>query len=119
MSKPIIVFTEQEIRKVVPDFCEEFLTTHKSDVAALFWNLGMDCRNYGIEVQHFLTTRNRFGEIDNTTRFVSVERTDPQWKLSKNSSHEARIYSEDVTLRKDIVKMTKGVKESHVKKEND
>lgn len=119
MSKPIIVFTEQEIRKVVPDFCEEFLTTHKSDVAALFWNLGMDCRNHGIEVQHNLVTRNRFGEIDETTRYVSIERTDTAWKLSPNSSHESRIYSDDITLRKDINKMTKGVKETHVKKEND
>ena len=118
MSRPIVVFTDNELKKIVPHWSEQFLVEHRSDCAALFRNLGGDM-DFGIEVQRELTSRNKFGEIDNSTRYVMAERTDLAWRLSGNSSHEARVFSEDITLRKDILKMTRGVKETHVKKEND
>ena len=119
MSKPLVVFTDNELKKIVPHWDESMLTSHRSDCVALFKNLGGDATN-GIEVQRELTSRNKFNEIDSSTRYVMTERLDPAWLLSGNSSHEARIYSEDKSLVKEIRGMTKGSKEVKTNnKEND
>ena len=118
MSRPIVVICVEDIKKIVPHFSIEMLETHKSDCRALLHNLGVDT-DYGVEIQAGLETRTKLCGVCVSDRIVGLERVDKFWKESGNSSHEARIYSEDITLRKDIVKMTRGVKETHVKKEND
>lgn len=119
MSRPIVVYTDNELKRYAPDWCEEVLVKHRNDARLLLHNLGCDV-DYAIEVQRDLTSRNRFNEIDTSTRYVCFERTDKAWLLSGSASHEARIYSEDKSLTKEIRSMTKGVAESKTdNKEND
>lgn len=118
MSRPLVIICVEDIKKIVPHFTVEMLNTHKSDCRALLHNLGMDTDG-GIEHQIGLETRTKLCGVCVSDRLVGLERLDHYWITSKNASHEARIYSDDITLRKDINKMTRGVKETHVKKEND
>ena len=118
MSRPIVIICVEDIKKIVPHFTVDMVETHKSDCRALLHNLGMDT-DYGIELQQGLETRTKLCGVCVSDRLVGCERTDKQWVLSKNSSHEARIFSEDATLRNEIRKMSKGVKKTNVNKEND
>lgn len=118
MSRPLVVICVEDIKKIVPHFAVSMLETHKSDCRALLHNLGMDTE-YGIELQEGLETRTKLCGVCVSDRLVGCERTDIYWLQSGNASHEARIFSEDATLRSDIRKMSKGVKETNVNKEND
>lgn len=116
MSRPIIVLCVADLRKLIPHFEKEMLDDkkHKSDMRALLHNLGFDI-DYGIEYQEGMLSRTKFWGVVLTDRIVGTERVDVLWRLSGNSSHEAREYSEDKTLQQELSKMKRGTRE---KKEN-
>lgn len=120
MSMPVIVLCVEDLKKLVPHFKKEFLETHKGDMRALLHNLGFDM-NYGVEYQELeAMSRTKTCGVVKTDRIVGIERTCQAWLTSSNASHEARIYSEDKSLVKEIRGMTKGSKEVKTdSKEND
>lgn len=105
--RPTIIYTDNELRRVIPEWDEKLLNTSKGDCKAVLWSLGCDVRSFGIEVQVGLTTRNRFGEIDTSKRYVMYERVDTQWKQSGYASHEACLYDEDDNLVEILGRMGK------------
>lgn len=106
--KPVAVFTLNELQKLVPSFKKEAVTSEnasvKEAVFKLFHRLGCDCTS-GIEVQEGCTSKNRFGDLDESCRFIVAERTDQAWLSSGLASTAAKQYTTDVSLVVDLWKL--------------
>lgn len=106
--KPVAVFTLNELQQLVPSFVKEAVTSEnqkvKEAVHAMFWRLGCDCTT-GIEVQEGCVSKNKFGEMDDSPRFIVSERTDTAWLMSGHASTAAKQYTPDVGLVVDLWKL--------------
>lgn len=108
MGRPIIIIAVKDIQHVIPHFELSLLETHKSDARALLRNLGVDVE-HGVEVQKGLTMRTKFCGVTETDRIVGYERTDISWRQSGNASQECLEYTPDISLKKELNKMKRGV----------
>lgn len=115
---PVIVICVEDVKKIIPHFDVSYLEKHKAECRALLYNLGLDT-NYGIEIQEKLISRTKLCGVVETDRIVGVERTDIQWLQSGNASHEAKTYSDDISMRVEISKMSKGTRDKEANKENE
>ena len=92
----------------MPSFRTEAVTSEKPEVkqavAKMFYNLGCDVTN-GIEIQYDCVSKNRFGELDDSPRFVVAERLDHTWLMSKYASTAAKQYTPDTSLVVDLWKL--------------
>lgn len=106
--KPVAVFTLNELQRLVPSFRTAAVTSEnikvKEAVFKLFYQLGCDCTS-GIEIQEGCTSKNKFGELDGSPRFIVAERTDLDWLTSKHASTAAKQYTSDVSLVVDLWKL--------------
>lgn len=103
------IYTEQELIKLVPHFRLHLLKNEKvkQHLEAMFHRLGC-VFSEGYELQHGMTTRNRFGEIDTSPRIVLNERLDKEWVTSGNASSEAIKYTTDYNLIIDLCNLKRG-----------
>lgn len=92
---PVVCFTLNELQKLVPNFRKEALDLQceniKDKLHNMFWQLGADLAKK-VEFQDGVLSRNRFGEEDNSTRFILHERLDKEWVLGKYASDYAKTY---------------------------
>lgn len=92
---PVLCFTLNELQKLVPNFRKEALDLKdeviQEKIRKMFWNLGADSTKK-IEIQDGVLSRNRFGEEDNSTRFILHERLDKEYVLGKYASDYAKTY---------------------------
>lgn len=106
--KPVAIYTLNELQRLVPSFKAEAVTSENPKVKAavqdLFYRLGCDTTG-GIEVQEGCLSKNRFGELDDSLRFVVQERTDVKWLSTKHASTAAKQYTEDFSLIVDLWKL--------------
>lgn len=111
--KPIVVFTLNELKRVVPSITEEIILSEDKEVKQklhkLYWALGCDI-SQGIEIQRGHITKNRFGEMDDSIRTVVAERTDDDWIFNNSAyaSQAAKEYTEDHSLRIEMYSMKRG-----------
>lgn len=106
--RPVTVFTLLELQRIVPSFRKEAVTSEdvkvKEAVAKLFHRLGCDC-TAGIEIQEDCISKNKFGELDVSPRFIVAERLDQDWLMSGYASTAAKQYTPDVGLVIDLWKL--------------
>lgn len=107
-AKPVKAISVDDIKKIVPQFDISWLENNKNDARALLWRLGLDT-DYSVEVQKGLTHRTMLCGISNCDRILSVERTDKEWLLSGYASEEAKLYTPDGSLTKELGKISKRV----------
>lgn len=106
--RPVTVFTLNELKRLVPSFRTEAATSEKPSVkeavAKMFHSLGCDVTS-GIEIQYDCISKNRFGGLDDSPRFIIAERLDTDWLASKYASTAAKQYTPDVSLVVDLWKL--------------
>lgn len=107
MAKPIKVISEIDVQQVIPNFSVSWLEDNKSDAKILLWNLGINT-DYNIEVQLGLSHRTQMCGIQECPRIVGIERTDRPYLLSGHASLEAKEYTVDLSLRKELKDMKNG-----------
>ena len=102
--KPSCVYTLNELQTLVPSLRKEHLLSKdeniKKHIIKMFWHLGCDATD--IEIQEGVLCRNRFGNVDDSTRVIVNERLDLAWVESKYASEFAKLYTKDVGVMKDI-----------------
>lgn len=98
---PLVVFTLNELQKLVPSFKTEMVMSENEKVVGIltdmFWRLGCDF-SAGVEVQTDVLSKNRFGEVDSSPRFILSERMDQKWLMSGYASTAAKQYTPDLSL---------------------
>lgn len=97
----IVVISESEIQKVIPDFTADYENKYPEDFKKILWNLGGDI-NSPYEKQDNLIHRNQLNEVVICTRWVLKERLDSEWVNSKYSSREARLDASGSQLVRDL-----------------
>lgn len=97
----VVVVSASEIKKLVPDFHDDYELLCPEDFRKMLWNLGCDT-NKPIEKQEGLTHRNRLNEVVTCSRWVANERTDSEWIKTGYASREAKNLSSGSSLVRDL-----------------
>ena len=111
-QRPTKIYTENEIKRILPSFDRKWLETTKAHLKKMvdgaFERLGCDMK-FDVEIQENVISRNRFNEEDTSTRFLFTERTDKAWLLSGCASNEALLFCQngDKFLRAELDSMSK------------
>ena len=97
----ITVISESEIKKVLPNFSEDYEQKYPDDFKKLLWNLGGNI-NSPYERQDNLMHRNRLNEVVVCTRWVLKERLDNDWITSGYASREAKLEASGSKMVRDL-----------------
>jgi len=84
----LVYISLSELQTVDPKYTEDWVDNNPDDVVKVLRSLGLET-NLPYERQ-FCTHRNRFGNINTTSRFVGNEMTNQEWIDSPYSSQEAK-----------------------------
>jgi hypothetical protein len=105
---PVTVFTLNELQRLVPSFRAEAVASENKAVQKaitdMFFRLGCNTEE-GIEVQYDCVSKNKFGELDDSPRFIVAERLDNDWLMSGYASTAAKQYTSDTSLVVDLWKL--------------
>ena len=102
-------YTLNELQRITPNLRKDhfFSECHKVKKALrdLFWNLGCTLPDKP-DIVEGVTTKNRFGCIDDSIRINCWEREDENWIKTRFASHQVRVATNDVSLLRDIDSLT-------------
>lgn len=84
----LVVVSDSEIKKVIPEFNESFEQNIKQ-LEKLLWDLGMDVTKSYYKQKNIIH-RNRLNEVVKGTRYFGEERLDEEWINSGYASTEAK-----------------------------
>ena len=98
-------YTLNELQRITPNLRKEHFFSEcpkvKKALRDLFWNLGCTLPDKP-DIVEGVTTKNRFGCIDDSIRINVVERTDLVWLRTRFASHQAKIVTDDVEMMKEL-----------------
>ena len=102
-------YTLNELQRITPNLRKEHFFSEcpkvKEALYKLFWNLGCELPDKP-DIVEGVTTKNRFGCIDDSIRINVVERSDLVWLKTRFASHQVRVATNDVSLLRDIDSLT-------------
>ena len=102
-------YTLNELQRITPSLRKEHFFSEcpkvKKALRDLFWNLGCELPDKP-DIVEGVTTKNRFGCIDDSIRINVVERSDLVWLKTRFASHQVRVATNDVSLLRDIDSLT-------------
>ena len=102
-------YTLNELQRITPNLRKEHLFSEcpkvKKALRDLFWNLGCTLPDKP-DIVEGVTTKNRFGCIDDSIRINCWERSDIDWLKTRFASHQVRVATNDVSLLRDIDSLT-------------
>ena len=102
-------YTLNELQRITPNLRKEHFFSEcpkvKKALHTLFWNLGCTLPDKP-DIVEGVTTKNRFGCIDDSIRINVFERSDVAYLKSKYASHKVKIATNDVELMRDIDGLT-------------
>lgn len=110
-TRPNIVLCVEDLKKIIPHFTKEMLSTHEEDMTKLLRNLGFDT-SLPITYQEQLMSVTKLCGTVVTDRIVGNERVDPWWTRSGNASTEAKDYTEDYSLQQELGKMKRSLSDA-------
>ena len=98
-------YTLSELQRITPNLRKEHFFSDcpkvKKALRDLFWNLGCELPDKP-DIVEGVTTKNRFGCIDDSIRISVVERTDLVWLRTRFASHQAKTVTDDVEMMKEL-----------------
>ena len=102
-------YTLNELQRITPNLRKEHFFSEcpkvKKALRDLFWNLGCTLPDKP-DIVEGVTTKNRFGCIDDSIRINCWERSDIDWLKTRFASHQVRVATNDVSLLRDIDSLT-------------
>ena len=102
-------YTLNELQRITPNLRKEHFFSEcpkvKKALRDLFWNLGCELPDKP-DIVEGVTTKNRFGCIDDSIRITVYERFDEAWVKTRFASHQVRVATNDISLLRDIDSLT-------------
>ena len=98
-------YTLNELQRITPNLRKEHFFSEcpkvKKALRDLFWNLGCTLPDKP-DIVEGVTTKNRFGCIDDSIRINVVERSDLVWLKTRFASHQAKTLTDDVEMMREL-----------------
>ena len=98
-------YTLNELQRITPNLRKEHFFSEcpkvKKALHKLFWNLGCELPDKP-DIVEGVTTKNRFGCIDDSIRINVVERSDLVWLKTRFASHQVRCLTDDVEMMREL-----------------
>ena len=107
--KVSVTYTLNELQRITPNLRKEHFFSEcpkvKEALRDLFWNLGCELPSKPDTVEG-VTTKNRFGCIDDSIRITVFERSDSNWVKTRFASHQVRCLTDDVSMMREMDSIT-------------
>ena len=98
-------YTLNELQRITPNLRKEHFFSEcpkvKKALRDLFWNLGCTLPDKP-DIVEGVTTKNRFGCIDDSIRINVVERSDLVWLKTRFASHQAKTLTDDIEMMREL-----------------
>ena len=98
-------FTLNELQRITPNLRKEHFFSEcpkvKKALRDLFWNLGCTLPDKP-DIVEGVTTKNRFGCVDDSIRINCWEREDENWIKTRFASHQVRCLTDDVSMMREM-----------------